>query len=257
MALVELTTDGPISTLRLNRPEALNAMSEAMAVEFASAVRRAARAKSKVVVLTGAGAAFSAGGDLAFIERNMRSPRAALAPRMRRFYASFLSVRDLPQVTIAKIHGTAFGAGLCLALACDLRVVADDARLSLNFVRLGLNPGMAAWPLARAAVGDARARELLFTGRPFAGRDLRAWGGACDGASGASALDGVCASLAAEIGTASGDSLRVLKAETRIAGDLSAFLKHEALGQARTFKSEDLKEGVAAVRQRRSPRFSA
>jgi len=255
MNLVTLRTERSITSIRLNRPESLNAMSEAMARDFAAAVKRAAREKSKVLVLEAAGAAFSAGGDLAFIEANMTRPKAALAPLMKRFYASFLSIRELPQVTIAKVHGTAVGAGLCLALACDLRVVVEDAKLGFNFVRLGLNPGMAAWPLARAAFGDARARELLFTGRLFSGRDMHAWGGACASAATARELDGVCAGLAGRVASGSAESLRVLKAETLLAGELSPWLAHEAKGQAETFKGPDLVEGVAAIRERRAPRF--
>ena len=256
MSLVRLRTDGPVTTLRLERPEALNAMSEMLAEDFAAAIVRAAREKSKVVVLEAAGAAFSAGGDLAFIEKNMTRPKASLAPLMRRFYGNFLSIRELPQVTIAKIHGTAIGAGLCLALACDLRVVVDDAKLSFNFVRLGLNPGMAAWPLACAALGDAKARDLLFTGRLFAGKDLWSWGGACAHAATPAELDAVCAELARRIASGSADSLRILKAETRIGENLSPFLAHEAKGQAATFKGADLAEGVAAIRQRRAPKFN-
>lgn len=256
MSLVSLRTDRSVTTLRLERPEALNAMSEAMAREFAAAVKRAAREKSKVLVLEAAGTAFSAGGDLAFIEANMKKPKASLARIMRRFYGDFLSIREVPQVTVAKIHGTAVGAGLCLALACDLRVAAEDVKLSLNFVRLGLNPGMAAWPLARAAVGDARARDLLFTGRVFTGGDLHAWGGASDCAATPFELDGVCAELAGRIAAGSGESLRILKAETRLGCDLAAYLAHEAKGQAATFKGADIAEGVAAIRQRRAPKFS-
>lgn len=256
MSLVSLRTDRSITTLRLERPQALNAMSETMAREFAAAVKRAAREKSKVIVLEAAGPAFSAGGDLAFIEANMKRPKAALAPVMRRFYGDFLSIRDVPQVTIAKVQGTAVGAGLCLALACDLRVVVEDAKLGFNFVRLGLNPGMAAWPLARAAVGDARARDLLFTGRFFSGKELYAWGGACTQAATPFELDGVCAELAGRVASGSGESLRLLKSEIRIADDLAAFLAHEAKGQASTFKGGDLAEGVAAIRGRRAPKFS-
>lgn len=254
MSLVSLRTDRSITTLRLERPLALNAMSEAMAKDFAAAVKRAAKEKSRVVVLEAAGTAFSAGGDLAFIEKNMARPKASLAPIMKRFYGNFLSIRSLPQVTIAKIHGTAVGAGLCLALACDLRVVMDDAKLGFNFVRLGINPGMAAWPLARAAVGDARARELLFTGRLFAGRDLFAWGGACASAA-SSEIDSVCAELAGRIASGSAASLRLLKAETRIGENLSPFMAHEAKGQAQTFKEKDIAEGIAAIRERRAPKF--
>lgn len=255
MSLVSLRTDRSVTTLRLERPQALNAMSEAMAEEFAAAVKRAAKEKSTVLVLEAAGPAFSAGGDLAFIEKNMKRPKASLAPIMKRFYGDFLSIRDVPQVTIAKIHGTAVGAGLCLALACDLRVVVEDAKLGFNFVRLGLNPGMAAWPLARAAVGDARARELLFTGRLFSGGDLFKWGGACASAATPGSLDGVCAELAGRVASGSADSLRLLKIETRIGGDLSPYLAHEAKGQASTFKGMDLIEGIKAIRERRAPRF--
>lgn len=256
MPLVSWRTDGSVSTLALERPEALNAMSERMAKDFSAAVRRLAREKSKVVVLSGKGAAFCAGGDLAFIEKNRGRSAAELAPLMRRFYGAFLSIRDLPQVTIAKVHGSAVGAGLCLALACDLRVVADDARLGFNFVRLGLNPGMAAWPLARAAFGDARARDLLFTGRFFTGGDLVSWGAASGSAAGAAELEDVAQGLAGRVAAGSGLSLGLLKAETLLGEDLGTFLAHEAKGQARAFKGPDIVEGVAALRERRPPRFS-
>jgi enoyl-CoA hydratase len=236
MSLVTWRTDGAVTRLRLERPAALNAMSEAMAAEFASAVKKVAREKSKVVILEGAGSAFCAGGDLDFIRANQKRPAAKLVPLMRKFYGSFLSVRTLPQVTIAKVHGPAVGAGLCLALACDLRTVAPGAKLGFNFVRLGLNPGMAAWPLARAAFGDARARELLTTGRFFTGRDLLAWGAASD----SSAED-----LAQTVAAGSGASLRLLKAEMRLGEDLTPFLIHEAKGQSVTFKGPDLVAGLA------------
>jgi enoyl-CoA hydratase/carnithine racemase len=166
-------------------------------------------------------------------------------------------VRDLPQITVAKISGPAVGAGLCLALACDLRVASFDAKLAFNFVRLGLSPGMAAWPLGRAALGDARARELLATGRFFTGRDLLAWGGAAAGAPTGPEMDGVAADLAHRIAGGSPEALRILKAETRLGEDLAPFLAHEARGQAVTFRGPDAAEGLAAVRERRPPRFSA
>lgn len=257
MARVLWSEDGPVGRLTLNRPEALNALDEETAAEFSAAARRAARSRTKVVVLEGAGRCFCAGGDLDFIARNQRRSAADLAPRMRRFYGAFLSVRDLPQVTIAKVHGAAVGAGLCLALACDLRVAAFDAKLAFNFVRLGLSPGMAAWPLARAALGDARARELLATGRFFTGRDLLGWGAAAAGAPTAGEMDGVAEDLARAIASGSARSLRLLKAETRLGEDLRPFLAHEARGQARTFRGPDAAEGLAAVRARRPPVFAS
>lgn len=256
MALVCWRTDGAVTRLTLNRPASLNALSEALAAEFVAAVGRVAREKSKVVLLEGAGAAFCAGGDLVFIDKNRRRGASALAPLMRKFYGSFLSIRALPQVTIAKMQGCAVGAGLCLALSADLRVVADDARLGFNFVRLGLNPGMAAWPLARAALGDARARELLLTGRFFSGRDLFDWGAASGRGATPAELDAAAEELTRAVAAGSAESLRILKEEMRLGGDLAAFLAHEARGQARMFKSPDIAEGVAAMRERRAPRFS-
>ncbi|MBI4371124.1 MAG: enoyl-CoA hydratase/isomerase family protein [Elusimicrobia bacterium] len=257
MRLVSLRTEAAVTTITLERPEALNALSEPLARGFAAAVARARREASKVVVVQGAGRAFCAGGDLAFIAANRRRAAADLAPRMRRFYGSFLSVRELPQVTIAKVQGAAVGAGLCLALACDLRAVAPEARLGFNFVRLGLNPGMAAWPLARAVLGEARARELLFTGRFFSGRDLLAWGGASASGPAGPRLDAACARLARSAAAGSGAALRALKAETRLREDLAPFLDFESRGQARAFLSPDLAEGLAAARERRAPRFDA
>ena len=257
MAAVAVRSEGAVSRLVLTRPEALNALSEETAAEFAAAVRGLGRSNAKVVVLEGQGAAFCAGGDLRFIEMNAARPKAELAPLMRRFYSAFLSIRSLPQITIAKVHGSAVGAGLCLALACDLRVVAADARLAFNFVKLGLNPGMAAWPLARAALGDARARELLMTGRFFAGRELLAWGGASAAPSERAGLDAAAEGLAAEVAAASASALRALKDETRLGADLGAFLALEAREQARAFKGADVREGLAAIRDRRAPRFAA
>ncbi len=109
MSLVAWRTDGAVTRLTLNRPGSLNALSEEVAKEFAAAVERVARESSKVVLLEGAGSAFCAGGDLAFIEANRRRKPSSLVPLMRKFYGSFLSIRTLPQVTIAKIHGPAVG----------------------------------------------------------------------------------------------------------------------------------------------------
>lgn len=248
-------TRGAVTRLRLNRPESLNALDAATAKEFKAAVKRIARERSRVVILTGAGSAFCAGGDLGFIEGNTRRRKEELYPLMRGFYQSFLDIQKLPQVTIAQINGAAVGAGLCLALACDLRAATAEAKLAFNFVRLGLNPGLAAWPLALRAFGDAKARELLFTGRFFTGQDLHAWGAASVAAKTAEALEGHASALALEIAAHSSVALRHLKTETRLSSRLEPFLKLEARGQAEAFKSPDIVEGVAAIKERRPPRF--
>ena len=253
--MISWKTEGEVTRLTLRRPEALNAMSWELAERFRAAALAIAKEKSKVLVVSGEGKAFSSGGDLGFIEDNMKRPKAALAPRMRRFYGSFLTVRSLPQVTVAQVHGAAVGAGLCLALACDLRTVASSAKLGFNFVKLGLNPGLAAWPLARAAFGDARARHLLMTGRFFSGQELHAWGAASELAETHEQLRERTGALAQELAGHSRLALRWLKAETALSERLEPFLKLEALGQAEAFKGPELAEGLRALRQRRAPRF--
>ena len=257
MPAVVWSTEGAVTRLTLASPDKLNALDERVAREFRAAVTAIAREKSKVVVLAGGGKAFCAGGDLGFIEANRRRPKSALAPLMRRFYGSFLGLRALPQVTLAKVHGAAVGAGLCLALACDLRAVTAEAKLGFNFVRLGLNPGLGAWPLARSVFGDARARELLFLGRFFSGRQLYDWGAACACAANAAELDREVDTVAGELARHSRLSLRLLKSETSLDdGTLKRCLALEARGQAACFKGPDIVEGVAAVRERRPPRFA-
>ena len=252
---VRWKTDGLVTRLTLCRPQALNALGEEECAQFAAALTKIAREKSRVVILTGEGAAFSAGGDMAFIEKNRARPKALLPKLMRDFYSSFLDIRKLPQVTVARINGAAVGAGLCLALACDLRAALSSAKLALNFVRLGLNPGMAAWPLARNAFGDARARELLLTGRFFSGKDLHDWGAAAVSADTPEQLEEKTSTLARELAGRSWDAVKILKDEMRLGEDLNKFLALEARGQTQCFKGPDIAEGVAAVREKRAPRF--
>ena len=122
---------GEIAELRLNAPESLNALTDDMGDAFSAAV---ARLKTEppgsldAVLLSGAGRAFSAGGDVGFLQQRAAAAPADNVATMRDFYRKFLCVRSLPVPTVACLHGPAVGAGLCVALACDARVVAADAR---------------------------------------------------------------------------------------------------------------------------------
>lgn len=253
--VVRWSTEGRVTRLWLCRPQALNALGEEEARQFSHALPKIAKEKSRVLVITGEGAGFSSGGDMAFIEKNRARSRAELPAIMKDFYSSFLSLRKLPQVTMAQINGAAVGAGLCLALSCDLRTTLCEARLALNFTRLGLNPGMGAWPLARAAFGDARARDLLITGRFFSGTDLYDWGAASAACEKPEELDGRTSALADQIAALSWDALSLLKKEMTMGDDIDQYLAFEAEGQADCFKGPDIVEGVAAIRGRRPPRF--
>ena len=119
----------------------------------------------RAVVVTGEGPAFCSGGDTSWIVSEPDATVDALRTRMVAFYRAWLSIRSLEVPTIAAVNGAAIGAGLCLALACDIRYAARSARLGAPFVRLGMHPGMAATWLLPEAIGLAAARDLLLTGR--------------------------------------------------------------------------------------------
>lgn len=264
--LLLVERDDGIATVTFNDPDRLNAMTEAMGEAIAAEMARLAKDDDlRAVILTGAGRAFSAGGDLDMIDRLGAAGRAdpGGATRalnrdfMRRFYGLYLSIRDLPQPTIAAINGHAIGAGCCVALACDIRLAADDAKLGLNFTRLGIHPGMAAtWTLPRL-VGPAHAAELLFTGRLLGGAEAERIGMV-----NRSLPRENVAQEARRMATtiAEGSPLAVRGTKRSLARTATASLDEqlatEAHEQSLCYEAADLVEGLAAAREKRSPRFS-
>lgn len=259
LVLTERRDDG-VLVLTLNDPERRNAMTEDMGDAIASAFDAIASDDDvRCVVVTGAPPAFSAGGDLDMLEelgRRARDEDFDASPFMRAFYDRFLAVRRSPVPVIAAVNGHAVGAGLCVALACDLRIVADEAKLGLNFAKLGLHPGMGgSWLLPRA-VGVQRGAELLYTGRLASGTDFASWGAALASVPAddvlARALD-----LAGDIASSSPVVVRQLR-DTLAASTTATLdqqLDAEAGAQAVNYASEDFREGLTAVRERRSPAF--
>lgn len=262
--LVRLSRDGNIATLLFDDPERRNAMSRAMGEAFRDRITElCADPTLRAVVVSGSGRAFSAGGDLEMLERHAALASAApgrawrgIRDEMTGFYRLFLAVRELPVPTIAAIQGAAIGAGLCVGLACDLRFVAADAQLGLNFAKLGLHPGMAAtWTLPRL-VGSSSAAELLFTGRTFDGAEAFRIGLASRVLPAAEVLPAAL-ETAREIAAAAPLAVRAIKRALRRSehASLDDQLQLEATEQARTFETRDAREGIVAVRERRTPRF--
>ncbi|MEM7409274.1 MAG: enoyl-CoA hydratase-related protein [Myxococcota bacterium] len=264
-ALVQLHQEGGIATLTFDDPDRRNAMTQAMGEVFARRIA-ALRDQSdlRAVILTGAGRAFSAGGDLGMIEERAAEgaaepgvARRGIRDTMRSFYKLFLSVRELPCPSIAAINGHAVGAGLCVALGCDLRLVAEEAKLGLNFTKLGLHPGMAAtWTLPRL-VGGPQAAELLYTSRVIDGREAAAMGLANRVLPAAEVVPAARA-LAEEIAACAPLAVRAVKRALDRTADatLEDQLSFEAHEQAVTFESQDVHEGLAAARERRDPKFA-
>lgn len=239
-----------------------NAMTRAMGEAFRDRIESLRQDEGlRAVVITGAGSAFSAGGDLEMIGDLAQTARAGgrdeVRQFMRGFYELFLSVRQIPVPTLAAINGHAIGAGLCIALACDLRYIAREARVGLNFTKLGLHPGMgASWTLPRL-VGPAWAAELMYTSRIIGGEEAAAIGIANRCLPAAEVLPAALAT-AREIADCAPVAVRSLKrglAHGAVAGDLAAQLDFEASEQSLCFASDDMREGLAAARERRKPRF--
>ncbi len=246
-----------VAVVFLDQPAKRNAMSDAMTASWARLMDLLGRdADLAAVVVTGSGSAFSAGGDLSWIVSEPHAQVADLRTRMLAFYRSWLRIRDLPVPTIAALNGHAVGAGLAVALACDIRYAASDAKLALPFTSLGLHPGMATTYTLADVAGPAVARDLLLTGRTVTGTEAAALGLVSRALPLAQVLPEALAA-ADRIAAAAPVATRLTVAALRdpASRSFADALEQEALAQAVTLATEDLREGVAAAGERRDPVF--
>lgn len=165
MSMVTVEQADGVAIVTLNRPEKLNALSDAMIGEFIAGLERLSVSDARAVIITGAGRGFCAGFDLSLAGQGEGDP-VFWARRQELFGSLVTRIRAIPQPTIAAINGAATGAGLGLALACDTRIGSTAARLSSAFVRVGMSScdvGVS-WLLPRA-IGTTRAFEMMLTGR--------------------------------------------------------------------------------------------
>lgn len=253
---VHVTIRHHVATVTLDDAPRKNAMTAEMGNAFRDAIVRLRSDPSvRAVVVTGAGGAFSAGGDLKMIETVRGLGFEQARAFMTDFYARFLVVTELRVPTIAAVQGAAMGAGLCVAMACDLCIVDEDAKLGLNFVQLGLHPGMGATYLAPRRAGALRAAELLYTGRRFDGREAVSLGIALRAVPGARVNDDA-QELARQIASGAPLAVRALKSELGVdRAALDEALELEARFQAESYGSRDLAEGLAAAVAKRAPVF--
>ncbi|NVJ13386.1 enoyl-CoA hydratase/isomerase family protein [Myxococcus sp. AM010] len=255
-AEVLLEVEGAVATLTLNDTARRNVMTPELGDALSARVEALkGRDEVRAVVLTGAGGAFSAGGDLKMLERLRQAPFEEARTFMLSFYARYLSVLDLQVPVIAAVDGPAIGAGLCVALACDVCLVAEDSKLALNFVQLGLHPGMGATYLAPRRAGAQAAAELLLTGRRFDGREAVKLGLALEAAPAGQVLTRA-QELAGRIAANAPLAVRALKQRLGLdRAELQRALEEEARFQAESYGSQDLGEGLAAAAARRAPVF--
>jgi enoyl-CoA hydratase/carnithine racemase len=258
--LPHLRLDRPIAgvaVLTLDNPEQRNAMSAEMTASWASAVDELAADRDlRCVVVTGEGRAFCSGGNTSWIASEPDATVDELRSRMITFYRSWLSIRKLEVPTIAAVNGAAIGAGLCVALACDVRYAAAGATLGAPFVRLGMHPGMASTYLLPNVVGDAAARDLLLTGRLVGAEEALSLGLVSRVIDDATFLDEVLATAEQVAGNA---PVPTRYTKVALAGgghaDFDTALQWEALAQPITLATEDLQEGIRAAQEKRAPAF--
>src|SRR6266571_8440061 len=163
MAEVEVTREGAVQTITLNRPDVLNAFNRALHAGLQDALKAARDDEVRVVVITGAGRGFCAGQDLSEFQQ-MPSIRDSLRET---YHPNVLAIRALEKPVIAAVNGAAAGAGMSLACACDLRIASDAAVFIPAFVNIGLVPDSGGTYFVTRILGYARAFEWLCSGRPL------------------------------------------------------------------------------------------
>jgi enoyl-CoA hydratase/carnithine racemase len=252
--LVERPADGVV-LLTLAVPERRNAMTEELTAAWTAAIAELATDRSlRAVVVTGQGSAFCSGGDLSWIEAG-GAEVDPLRTKMLAFYRAWLAVRELEVPVLGAINGPAIGAGLCLALACDLRYAAPTARFAAPFAALGMHPGMAASYLLPEAVGLPRAREMLYTGK-IVGADEAAQIGLINAVIPAETLLDEVLKTAEKVASMAPVAIRLTKASLRHGPrSYAEALEWEALAQPITMATHDMHEGLRAQGERRKPQF--
>ncbi|MEA2237175.1 MAG: hypothetical protein QOC81_1899 [Thermoanaerobaculia bacterium] len=251
-------TNDAIATITLNRPEKLNAFSGTMREDLLAALQTAnADPACRVVVITGAGRAFCAGGDVEYMAGLQKAGDVASFQKLLDAGRNVVTqISEMAKPVIASVNGIAAGAGCNLALACDYRIASDAAKLGETFVRIGLQPDWGGtWFLPRL-VGPGRALEMMMTGRMVDATEALAIG-MVDRVVPAGALADETASLARAI--AQGPPLAIAGIKRALAASrtnaLRAQVDLESEHQLEAFRSRDATEGMAAFFEKRAAKF--
>jgi 2-(1,2-epoxy-1,2-dihydrophenyl)acetyl-CoA isomerase len=248
-----------VATLTLNRPDRLNALGDTLRDDLHDAIARsAADDEVRVLVVTGAGRGFCSGGDVkSMSERDRAGGSTSLTEKIApQRDATILAMRDCPKPIIAAVNGPAAGAGMNLALACDMRIASTSAKFAQAFVRRGLHPDWGGTYFLPRIVGVAKACELIFTGDTLdAAEALRL--GIVNAVVEPEALMPKTYDLARKI--AAGPPIAIRLAKRAIYHnqdvDLRAALEYETYAQNLCRETEDAKEGVKAFVEKRAPSF--
>lgn len=247
-----------ITTITLDRPDKLNAFSGTMREDLLAALRAAdADADTRVVVITGAGRAFCAGGDVDYMSGLQKASDTASFQKLLDAGRDIVTtIAELSKPVIASVNGVAAGAGCNLALACDYRIASEHAKLGETFVRIGLHPDWGGTWLLPRLVGRSRALELLMTGRIVDAAEALAIG-MVDRVVPAAELAAETEKLARAIADGPPIAIAGIKRALRAGerNDLAAQIDLESRHQLDAFSSSDAAEGMAAFFEKRAARF--
>ncbi|AEG14416.1 Enoyl-CoA hydratase/isomerase [Desulfofundulus kuznetsovii DSM 6115] len=244
-----------VVTITLNRPESLNALSITMAKEIIRAIEQARSDDNcKVVVITGSGRAFCAGGDIKAMKIGMSVAKAR--NYVLEIGRLILAMQDLEKPIIAAVNGYAMGAGFNVVLAADLIIAAKEAKFGQAFLQVGLAIDAGGSYFLPRTVGLVRAKELAFTGRIIDAEEALNMG-LINKVVERERLEQEVYSLAAKLAQDPSQALGLTKMliNRGLSADLETALAYEALAQSVCMQTEDHKEGLAAFLEKRAPKF--
>jgi 2-(1,2-epoxy-1,2-dihydrophenyl)acetyl-CoA isomerase len=257
--LLEAIEDG-VAVVTMNRPDRLNALSGAMLDAMLEALPRLADdASVGVVVLTGAGRGFCAGGDVKAMAEGTEMAGDTMEERaqgLRRMMETSRWLHEMPKPTIAMVRGAAAGAGLSLAMACDLRIAGESAKFATAFARVGYSGDFGGSYFLTKLVGTAKARELYYTAEVIDAKQALALG-LVNRVVPDERLDEETMALAGKIARGPRVALRYMKRNMNAAesGALGDLLDLEAWHHTRTGQTDDHREAAKAFVEKREPRF--
>lgn len=256
---LQLEMRGSVGVLTLNRPDTLNALTLPMAREFQAAMGEARELRARAIVLTGAGRAFCAGGDLREMQKiAAREGRteAFFDEPLRVLNECVLMIRRSPLPFVAAVKGAASGGGCNMALACDLVVAAESARFNQAFIKIGLSPDCGGTFILPRLVGWRRATELLMTGDVVSAQRALEMGMINTVVADSELMDHTMrlAERLANSPTAAIGRIKELL-ELSAKNDYAEQLELERKAQIKSGLTEDFKEGVAAFVEKRAAKF--
>ena len=263
--ILDKDPEAHIARITLNRPDRLNAINDTMEYELVSAIEDvSADDAMRVLILTGAGRGFCAGADTKGMsggdEKGIHSGERTAEEIRRNFrlpQRMILGLHRMEKPTIAMVNGTAVGAGFDLACACDIRIGSPAARFMVAFVRIGLFPGYGGtWLYAKALGSVAKAAELLFTG-DFMEAEQAYQHGLLNQLVDTEELEAATMEMARKIAKGPPIALRLAKLMLYkgLEFDLETAMQMAAAAETITLSSEDHKEGLAAFREKRPPKY--